>query len=704
MESKSILSQELYLYLQIEIGTPTQVEIRRQIRDIEEIIYNSASSTLILPNRRQPTFFRVSTGSQKEGFRFKASDADFLYWWTDHKVICHPRQENLYNKETLIMMEYCDDSPGSVLLKVKKWSDWSVVSDSYVILEKGTYMSSLKYRESTKNLVVKNSQTHGPCATGRLDNGVCFDNAHSLKCDVVLKVASLWIKRCHTKGWPDSTVLQYARKTGCHFVPVGRRDSPNQDYEWRISFNLIELKCVECMNHVQFTCYGLFKIFLSKVIKPLIDDKDLLCSYFLKSIMFYMIQEKEESFWSPENFINCFWNCFKHLIFCVYKSNLPNFFIQENNMFQGKIVGSSREKLLEKLYLLFNMGYSCLSPCVSEKCVLLQKSITPPYVLRAINTDFILFNEIYQKVGLYLEFALLPFLEYYMLIIRKLFKKKTMTLVQTIAVRQHICALFTHLAFIVLQSEKTSGVFKSGNMLEVAAKHGFLSDNLFYVMYLYRKSRFEKALGYALNTRRDLEEPHVLFINGFYDVHEFIMYGKDKSWSTQLKEAVAVEIGLSCYVAYLDELTIEQYVGGKKNMYFHIPPYVLTLFLIILCNIRLGDIKGRDHSLFKLKDLLNRGRNVPVDMKNISWHILGIAQQLSGYYSEAFESYRTSLTHPDRCGLYEAKIIRMLIVVSDSRNKNARIGLKRHKDINSEWKEIKRKDRGEALINRKIRG
>ncbi|XP_061195629.1 uncharacterized protein LOC133203845 [Saccostrea echinata] len=292
MESESNLSQEVYLLLQMEVGTPTIVDIRREIMDIEETIYNSASSTVKLPCRKRPTFFRVVTGSHREGFRFEESDADFLYWWTDHKVIYHPSHENLYNQETLIMMEYCNDSPGSVLLKVKKWSDWPIVRNSYVTLEKGTYMSSSKYRESTKKLVVENSQIHGPCARGQLGNGLRYDNAHSMKCDILPEVVSSWIKRCLTKGWPDSTVLQYARRTGCHFVPIGRKNSPKQDYEWRISFNLIELKCVHCMNHVQFTCYGLFKIFLSKIIKPLMDDKELLCSYFLKTIMFYMIQEK----------------------------------------------------------------------------------------------------------------------------------------------------------------------------------------------------------------------------------------------------------------------------------------------------------------------------------------------------------------------------------------------------------------------------
>ncbi|XP_062596709.1 uncharacterized protein LOC134258182, partial [Saccostrea cucullata] len=242
MDSESILSQEVYLYLQWEIGTPAQVDIRRQTRNIEEIIFNSC--TIVEPPiRGHDNFFHVSTGSQREGFNFEESDVDTLFWLTDHKVIFHPRQENLYDKETLIMMEYCGDSPGSALLKVRKLSSCSFVRDSYVKLENGTYMSSLKYRESIKDIIVKNSRLHGPCSSWQLTDGIWYDYVHSLKCDILPQIASSWIKRCETKGWPDFTVLQYARKTGCHFVPIGRRDSPNKDYEWRISFNLIELRC-----------------------------------------------------------------------------------------------------------------------------------------------------------------------------------------------------------------------------------------------------------------------------------------------------------------------------------------------------------------------------------------------------------------------------------------------------------------------------
>ncbi|XP_062611777.1 uncharacterized protein LOC134273605 [Saccostrea cucullata] len=664
---ESILSQKAYLYLQFEIGTPAEVNIRRQIRDIEEIILNSATSTVKLLFNRYPTYFRVATGSEREGFNFKESDSDFLYWWTDHKVICHPRQENLYNKETLIMMEYCDDSPGSVFLKVGKWSRWRFVRDSYVRFGKGTYMSSLKYRESTRHLVVRDSQLHGPCASGQLSSGVCYDNAHSLKCDFFPEIASSWIKHCETKGWPDSTVLQYARRTGCNFVPIGRKNSPNHDYEWRISFNLIELNCVRSMNHVQFTCYGLFKIFLNKVIKPLLDDKELLCSYFLKTIMFYMIQEKEGSFWSPENLLHCFWNCFKRLIFCVYKSNLPNFFIQENNMFQGKIFGSSREELLEKLYLLYNMGYSCLRQCIFQ-----QKFITYPYVERNHKVECTLFTEIYHRVGFCTESAIPPYLEVYMITIKKLLERKSMTHVQLMAVRQNICTIFIHLAFLLLDYEKTSNICKSGDLLEVAVKHGFLSDNVFYGMYLCRKSRFMEALSFAKKIKNELNQSHVLYLHGFGDMREFMTYGKDKSWNTKLREVVVVDIGLSSAVCYLHELGIEKHVARVENKHFHVPPYVLTLFIIVLCNVRLGNRTGYYYTVCELKNILDKdvGRFVPIKLKNISWQILGICQQLSGDHAGAFESYKASLIYQGSCMLTRATYIRMLTVISDLQMKH----------------------------------
>ncbi|XP_063414647.1 uncharacterized protein LOC134696663 isoform X1 [Mytilus trossulus] len=86
----------------------------------------------------------------------------------------------------------------------------------------------------------------------------------------------------------------------------------------------------------------------------------LLCSYFLKTIIFWVSEELLPSVWTPENLIPCFMRCFRRLIFCVEYSVCPHYFIPENNLFENKIEGKERELLLSNLENLHSNDWKCI--------------------------------------------------------------------------------------------------------------------------------------------------------------------------------------------------------------------------------------------------------------------------------------------------------------------------------------------------------
>lgn len=59
------------------IGTPTEVAVKREVMEMSQLIKKSKNKC--------NTF--LFTGSLKEGFRFKSSDVDVMYWLTNWKVI-----------------------------------------------------------------------------------------------------------------------------------------------------------------------------------------------------------------------------------------------------------------------------------------------------------------------------------------------------------------------------------------------------------------------------------------------------------------------------------------------------------------------------------------------------------------------------------------------------------------------------------------
>ncbi|XP_063410350.1 uncharacterized protein LOC134693451 [Mytilus trossulus] len=102
------------------------------------------------------------------------------------------------------------------------------------------------------------------------------------------------------------------------------------------------------------------KILLKNVISESPGCKDLLCSYFIKTILLWLSEELPTSVWKPDNLIPCFMKCFKRLVYCVEYSVCPHYFIPENNLFENKIIGQSRTKLLQKLNESHDYGLQCI--------------------------------------------------------------------------------------------------------------------------------------------------------------------------------------------------------------------------------------------------------------------------------------------------------------------------------------------------------
>ncbi|XP_061179640.1 uncharacterized protein LOC133188283 [Saccostrea echinata] len=195
------------------------------------------------------------------------------------------------------------------------------------------------------------------------------------------------VERCQRYAWPSLPVLEKIIRNRCHCVPIGSKlDSPYNELEWRLSFSQAEQQLVCTMNHTQFLCYGLLKIFLKEVMNN--RQEPILCSYYMKTTMFWIMQLGHVQ-WYPNNLLDCFWKCFKYLIHFVYPGEFPNFFIPQNNMFINKVVGDILESLLQELYQYYRMGVSCLPLSPTLRSILESALCSPSYVLSFTenNTD-----------------------------------------------------------------------------------------------------------------------------------------------------------------------------------------------------------------------------------------------------------------------------------------------------------------------------
>ncbi|XP_062607496.1 uncharacterized protein LOC134269318 [Saccostrea cucullata] len=342
------VSESVFMGLCDKLGTSQLVAMRRDVMDITEI--------MDIQRRTSDDISGMMSGSQREGFRLEESDVDVMCWPNNHRVIWELSQSQYYNthRQTLIFSDCSGSPPGFTLLYLLSPSMDRFIQTVCARVNNRYFISSSECTKIWCSAVSPDSIQHGPCASGVFIDETEYDLAFCLFCDFWPSFASSWIKRCHS--WPQTHVANEIVNNGCHFVPVGHKLGRHEHNEWRISFSLAEHKLVSAMNHCQFLIYGLLKLHLTEIInKGRSDDDKLLCSYHMKTAVFWVIQQNTLPHWCPQTLLECFWVCFKLILKWVYEGVCPNFFIPQN-MFLSKVHGEAQHQLFIRLYGLYEKG------------------------------------------------------------------------------------------------------------------------------------------------------------------------------------------------------------------------------------------------------------------------------------------------------------------------------------------------------------
>ncbi|XP_052701244.1 uncharacterized protein LOC128178224 [Crassostrea angulata] len=640
------MSESVYVGMCHKIGTPQQVASRRDIGDMMELLGNHCDVWRLM-----------DSGSRKEGFRFLNSDIDTMIWQTNIRVIWDFSQSEFYNihRQALILCDNSESPAGFTLLCLPLERAAQIVLSSCVEMNGGLYISSSKYREINRTSISPDDTIHGPCSSGR-HGTVQYDYAHCFVSDFWPPSAASWINRCHS--WPPPYVVNDIVRNGCHFVAIGHKLGNHEDKEWRISFSQAEFKLVYSMNHTQILTYGLMKLFLKEIINNGLRDEDkLLCSYHMKTAVFWAIQQNTLPHWCPQNLLVGFWVCFKLLLKWVYEGISPNFFIPENNMFLSKIHGQAQTSLFRRLYGLYEKGIALLLHSPSIRSSIIDVLCNPRLtvctdehtLISEAEFDVELFNELYDNDGL--DTSDLQCCMKFLHTIQQLIDSP-LSQYQVVSLQKHTATTLQGTAFILHNMYTNTGVNKqmyiadkiSCHMLKLAAKFGSISDMLYIAMYYYKTLRYREALSVIEMTKVKLAQPYLMY-HGHVDRERYTEAVGGQSWSTKMRQAVAEKIKLDNELCYISELLPEQQSSRQNGgSALYIPTFVLLHMLEFLCSRHVDTMRAQA-ALDDLQVLVHhdQGQYVDDDLRDISWEILGICQQMTGNFQAALYSYQQSL-------------------------------------------------------------
>jgi hypothetical protein len=148
-------------------------------------------------------------------------------------------------------------------------------------------LSNISFIRKIIELIINEQKyVHGPCLSdkdGETNMVFCF-HLHSWP-----RQAEQWIYRHRPGQWPPEILIDNIVNYGCILVPIGPNEIENSELLWRISFSMAERQLSHSMNYTQILCYALLKLSLKNFIDRNDKVKGLLCSYFMKTAVFWLV-------------------------------------------------------------------------------------------------------------------------------------------------------------------------------------------------------------------------------------------------------------------------------------------------------------------------------------------------------------------------------------------------------------------------------
>ncbi|XP_022330287.2 uncharacterized protein LOC111128750 [Crassostrea virginica] len=667
------------------IGVPELQRVRRHIMDVLDELHGYNDQTEM-----------IRSGGAAEGIHIRGSDVDLMYVDKRTKVVTEIPKDygNDLQMPIVRLIRSPDMPPGYVkLIVLTPHTPWAHVRECTQQVSCDYFLSSQAYLawHQKRN---ESGVRHGPCVMQTTQFGLDHDMAFCLEFKSWPESANEWIQRRRSYGWPSKELISEIKSKGCHLMAIGSKklnvgksfSRSNEDdpmwiedpFQWRMSFSLAEKKLVYEFNNTQFLTYGILKLLNQELFSQDPFVKNCLCSYFLKTALFWTIEETPSDYWKPERLIFCVDICLQRLIEWMNNGFSPNYFIRESNMFLGKVQEWELGYTAMKLSGIYKEGWRCILRCPSlshlkqslEKARLLITPFSYPIsnpeedfrMLKTSvnirnmektqieeNQDFAMFAEIISmsnkcssvgvleeelknSLGLEIHGNLVKF-DLEILRLRRF---------------HNLCQLALVYLNICLTQQRSRCRYKylrrAFCYLHLVRFADISRGNLTLATAYYCLGRFESAIRYIKEYHGILEK-NLGCINisarhsGSFTDPQYRTNFCGRGWSAMDKMSIAVSYDFTVYqqMPLIPlEISLEAVMMRKPEYLLSIPPKPYSVFLEILCYFYLGNLEQVNNLSVTLGGMLCQMHQ---DDIYLVYLMLAVTSMKLGKYEEAMRCY-----------------------------------------------------------------
>ncbi|XP_071148294.1 uncharacterized protein [Mytilus edulis] len=591
----------------------------------------------------------ITSGSLAEGLDLPGSDRDAMT--VDNTVIIVQNLKKIYlhSQKLILLMEKDNQHYGFTKLKLITSNDNVYVTRFCLKTDNGLYFSNRRYLNYFLNKhSVYDLSIHGPCVS---DKQMMQDIAFCFQLHEWPSVAKGWIYRHRLRQWPGGTLIDSIISDGCLLVAIGPKYVDNELF-WRISFSLAEKKLVHSFNYTQFMCYTAMKSLLKTIIDKNETTKELLCSYFLKTSLFWVSEECSKDQFQVYKIAQCLKLCLDKLIEWVYKCYCPNYFIPEQNMFKGKITASNNTQLLEILIKIrdenleiilgefLNWTIATNSVCQISTLELMFLKVNREPTIMDINDGF----ESLIRINNLLMFESSTFIHGICKFFHSIISQHT---VQSFPLSEVLLGTNhercpRHKIFSY-KSNKTHYYLRRKMLLD-GTKSDAVSGWLFYASYYYLREQYTAALKIVDYVLSRCEPGMLSLLVSSYNSQQTSNY-KNIAACNSLTLNDRMKLLTYSNINYVKNSALIptelQYEVQKRSLI--VPPVVMSHCLRFFCYHHLHDIYNRQQSLQDLLVTIEKRYFVVENLLSPSYTLLGTCYQISGDQQSAQRCYEKAL-------------------------------------------------------------
>ncbi|XP_063438539.1 uncharacterized protein LOC134719478 [Mytilus trossulus] len=624
-------SMEKYLYKQLAIAVGTELDIRNKQRLC--IIHDRIANVCAIDQRHT----HITSGSLAEGLALPDSDIDTMHVLNNIDLIKDERNIKHPINSDIAVMETAIDHPGFTRIRIIAQTDrnswFNVKCNCPPKTCRGAYFSVddfLGYYIQRYGYG-KRVSIHGPCISNLSRTE---DEAFCIRSKYLPHNAIQWTVR-HRRQWPSNFVINRIKSYGCLIVAIGPKTISDR-YLWRFSFSVAEKILVHSFNFTQLLCYSLLKLTFKRIVNTDNDVKDLVCSYFLKTALFWVSEEVDiDTFQIPKLF-HCFSLCLDKLISWVKICYCPNYFIPEHNMFLGTISESNSKILMRALENIKHEGIGGL----------LMGLFPPDNESTKSESSLVMLDCLFYKIANRIPVPKdILGCHNYLSFTESLLMSESSTFVSDVC-KYHYAKISQIVAQFLPPPKSVSKSYSISARYHRHLQNGTETDAvsgwLLYASFYYVTGQFNVTLRLAEYVLSRCS-PDMMRDDDYECEKHRNCYRQNVHSKMKLNERM--KIATIAHVKYIrnsslipSELKLE-----VEDEDIHVPPNVMSHCLRCLCFHRLGDSDKRQQALRDLYLIVTDNCSFTVSHIYISLILLGVCYEISGDKDRAYQCYEEAL-------------------------------------------------------------